>query len=66
MHPLSTYEAHRRDQVALLRRSSQRRATEPGTARRTGTPGRPPDPPDDRPDVHVPDSWLTTASPVAP
>lgn len=66
MHPLSTYEAHRRDQVALLRRSTQHRTDAPVAARRARSHRRPPDPPDRRSDARVPDAWLTTASPVAP
>lgn len=63
MHPLSTYEAHRRDQVALLRRSTRRHADVPVATRERR---RPPDPPDRRSDARVTDRWPATTSPVAP
>ncbi|UZN04705.1 hypothetical protein [Cellulomonas sp. S1-8] len=44
MHPLSTYEAHRQDQVALLRRSTQQHVREHDGRPRDDAHGRPPDP----------------------
>lgn len=66
MHPLSTFEVHRQDQVALLRRSTRQGTREPVPRSRDDAHGRPPDPrsgarrtPPGRPTA-------STARPVAP